>query len=265
MNNSQVGQLLWQLIAPLLLAMPRVLAAVSVSALFPAALFPVILRNVVAISLALGIYPHILEHTPDGLGAIGWLLLIAKEIFIGALIGIAVASLVWVLESVGGIIDTQVGYANASLFDPFGGHQAGPLSGLMSRLAVVLFVVGGGLQVLVSLLYESFQLWPVASYYPVLGQWTADFAIDTMGSIAQLFVRLVAPVLLLLVMIDLGFGLVGRVAPQLNVFYFTMPIKGTVAALMFALYMAHIADIVADHVQDMAQWLARLTGALVAQ
>lgn len=265
MNNSQGAQVLWQLIAPLLLAMPRTLAAVSIAPLFPSALFPTLLRNTVAISLALGLYPHLAGRMPDALGAMGWLVLIAKEIFIGALIGIAVAILVWVFESVGSIIDVQVGYGNASLFDPFGGHHAGPVSGLMSRLAIVLFVLGGGLQVLTSLLYESFQLWPVGSYYPTIGQWTADFAIDTMGSIAQLFVRLVAPVLLLLVMIDLGFGLVGRVVPQLNVFYFTMPIKGAVAALMIALYVAHLADFVGAQIEDLAHWLERLVGTLVAQ
>ena len=265
MNATPVAQLLWQLIAPLLLAMPRILAAVSIAPLFPVTLFPRTLRNIVAISLALGIYQHLAGHMPNGLGALGWLVLIAKEMFIGALIGLAVGTLVWVLESVGAIIDVQVGYANAGLFDPFGGHEAGLLSGLMSRLAVILFVVGGGLQVLTSLLYESLGLWPVASYYPAIGQWTANFAIDAVGSIAELIVRLVAPVVLLLVTVDLSFGLVGRVAPQLNVFYFTMPIKGAVAALMIALYLAHLADVVNARMDELPLWLERLGGVLIAQ
>lgn len=264
MNESAGAQVLWQLIAPLLLALPRILAALSIAPLFPATLFPRILRNVIAISLALGVYPHLAGQVPDSLGPIAWLVLIAKEIFIGALIGFGVGTLVWVLESIGTLMDVQVGFGNAALFDPFGGHEAGPLSGFMSRLAVVLFVVGGGLQVLTSLLYESLRLWPVASYYPAIGPWTADFATDAMGSIAQMIVRLVAPVLLLLVTVDLGFGLVGRVVPQLNVFYFTMPIKGAVAALMIALYAAHVADVAGAHMEALAQWLQQLTAAFGA-
>jgi type III secretion protein T len=251
-------QALWSMLAPMLAAMPRVGAALLTAPLFPASLFPTLLRGAVGVAFSLFLYPSMAAHMPPAMDALMWLALIGKEVFIGALIGFAVGTLIWVFQSVGAMIDFQVGLANAQIFDPFGGHDAGPYSGLMLRLAVILFVVGGGLQVFASLLFESFHLWPMASYFPSIGERAADFAGGSLGSIAQLIVRLAAPVILALALIDFGFGLVSRVVPQLNVFYFTMPIKGALAALMIALYLSYLVDVVTGQITELGHWLEHL-------
>lgn len=253
----------WSIVAPLLIATPRILAATVIAPLFPPSLFPLLLRNTIAVSLALCLYPHISADMPaHALSPLLWLALIGKEVLIGILIGVAIGMLIWVFESVGAMIDLQVGLSNGLLFDPFGGHEAGPITTLMTRLAVVLFVVGGGLYVFVSLLFESFLLWPIASFYPLLGQRFADFGIESLTSILQLTVRLAAPVILLLVLVDLGFGLVNRVVPQLNVFFFTMPLKGALAALMIALYLSYLVDVALGQIAALQTSLERLARAL---
>jgi type III secretion protein T len=108
------------------------------------------------------------------------------------------------------------------------------------------------------LLFESFQLWPVASFYPSVNEHLAQLAGESLGSILQLAARLATPVILLLALIDLGFGLVNRVVPQLNVFYFTMPIKGVLAALMIAVYLAYLGDVVAGQIAVLQHWAERL-------
>jgi len=254
---------LWTLLWPMLMATPRVMAAVTVAPLFPASLFPGLLRNTLAVSLALCLYPHIAAHMPGPeLTAAAWIALIGKEIFLGMLIGLAVGTLVWVLESAGSIIDLQIGWSNNMIFDPFGGHESAIMASFMSRLAVALFVVGGGLYVFVTLLYESYQLWPLASFHPVIDGRLLDFSTGALGSIAQSIVRVAAPVVLLLVLIDLGFGLINRVVPQLNVFFFTMPLKAAAAALMIAIYLSYLADIVVAEMSDLRQFLERVAPVL---
>ncbi len=248
----------WNMIAPLVAAMPRITAAVTVAPLFPASLFPLLLRSSVAVSLALYLYPHMAAGLLPDLALTAWLMLILKEAFLGLLVGLAVGTLVWALEAVGSMLDFQVGFSNAQVFDPFGGHQAGPLAEFLTRAAVVLFVTGGGLQLFASLLIESFRLWPVGSFYPSLTPTLADFAGASLGSLLQLIVRLAAPAALLLALIDVSFGLVGRAVPQLNVFYLTMPIKGALAALMIALYLAYIADLAATELAGLPDWLKHL-------
>jgi type III secretion protein T len=168
-----------------------------------------------------------------------------------------VGTLVWAFDCAGAAIDFQVGFANAQTFDPFGGHSAGPLGQLLMRLGVVLFVAAGGLQVLASLLFESFHLWPVASFYPSAAPFS-DLAGSTAQSFAELVVRLAAPVMLVLALIDVGFGLVNRAVPQLNVFFFTMPIKGVLAALTIALYVSYLSDLTAGQLAGLAGALAHL-------
>lgn len=263
MNILPGAGILWDTLGPLLIASARILPAITVAALFPADLFPALLRNSIVLSLSLAIYPHIAASMPDqSLAPLAWLALIGKEVLIGALIGSSVGILIRAFEAVGTMIDVQVGLSNAQLFDPFGGHEAGPYSSLMTRLAIVLFVVGGGMYVLVTLLLESFRLWPVASFYPTLGAGLVDYASQSLGSIAELIVRLAAPVILVLVLIDLGFGLINRVVPQLNVFFFTMPIKGVVTALMLALYLSYLVDIAAEQVSELGTKLDHLVPAL---
>jgi type III secretion protein T len=69
-------------------------------------------------------------------------------------------------------------------------------------------------------------------------------------------------VILVLVIIDIGFGLINRVVPQLNVFFFTMPIKGVVAALMLVLLLSYTADLVAERVGELTHWVDRLVPVL---
>jgi type III secretion protein T len=256
------SQLLWTFFAPILMALPRIGAAIVVAPLFPANLFPTLLRGALSVSLSLYLYPHMAAATPAAaLPLLVWIALIGKEVLIGALLGFAVGSLIWAFEWAGGVMDFQVGFANAQIFDPFGGHDAGPVGQLMLRIGVILFVAGGGLQVLASLLFESFHLWPVTSFYPSTAR-LADFTGSSVRSLAELVVRLAAPAVLLLALIDLGFGLVGRVVPQLNVFFFTMPLKGALAALMIALYLSYLADIAGAQVSELQVWLQRLVAVL---
>jgi type III secretion protein T len=251
------SQPLWALFAPILAALPRVGAAVAVAPLFPTNLFPMLLRSAIGMSLALHLYPHMAAHMPATMTPLLWMGLIGKEVLIGALLGFAVGTLVWVFECAGAVIDFQVGFSNAQIFDPFGGHDSGPVGRFMTRLGVVLLVAGGGLQVLVSLLFESFNLWPVASFYPsTMG--LASFAGGSAQSFAELVARLAAPAVLLLALIDIGFGLVNRVVPQLNVFFFTMPIKGALAALMIALYLSYLSDVASAEMSGLQSWLERL-------
>jgi type III secretion protein T len=251
----------WSFLAPLLAALPRIGAAITVAPLFPAALFPRLLRGAVAVSLALYLYPHMAAHMPAAMTPLPWLALIGKELLIGGLIGFAVGTLVWALESVGSALDFQVGFSNAQLFNPFVDHGSGPLGQLMTSLAVTLLVTTGGLQILASLLFESYRLWPIQAFYPSTEQ-LASLAGGSVQSFAELVVRLAAPAVLLLALVDVGFGLLNRVVPQLNVFFFTMPIKGALAVLMIALYISYLSDVLAGRLSGLEGWLKHLEPAL---
>jgi type III secretion protein T len=156
-----------KLVEPLLVGTLRIATALRVAPLFPTTLFPSMLRNVVALSLSFAIYPHVAAHLPRlSLAPGDWMTLVAKEVLVGALIGLAVALLIHAFEAVGSIVDTQTGLSNGVLYDPFGGHAEGPMTVLFVRLAVAFFVVAGGLAAMASLLFESLRVWPIDAFHP---------------------------------------------------------------------------------------------------
>jgi type III secretion protein T len=55
--------------------------------------------------------------------------------------------------------------------------------------------------------------------------------------------------------VEIGIGLINRVAQQLNAFYFSMPIKGVIAALMLAILVSFWADALRDHITGWSRLL----------
>lgn len=239
------------LVHPLLAGLPRMGMALLVIPLLPAGLIPRRLRGGLIIALALPVYPLLASTMPAVDWSAGqWMAYVLKESCIGALIGYSMGLLLWALTCAGELIDVQAGFNNAQIFDPFAGHPAGPVSVLMTQLGVLLFVALGGLHVFLQLLYESLQLWPPSSAYPDLGlAGLRDLAASGSGSLLELATRLAAPVIAVLLIVELGIGLINRAAPQLNAFYFAMPIKAVAALLMLALCLAHLVDVFRSQIE----------------
>jgi type III secretion protein T len=226
--------------------------------LFPQQSFPLLVRNGIALALLAGVYPMLAANLPpptwSTVECLGYTL---KESFIGFVIGYAVGALFWAMESVGALIDNQAGMNNANIFDPFGGHQGGPYAAFVMQMAVVIFVLLGGLPLLAALLYESFTLWPLRSFVPTLGEGYKELALNGFALNASLVIKLVAPILIVLVVIEMGIGLINRVASELNAFYFAIPIKAVTAALMVAVLLSFRVDVLRDGVRQLSQLLAQ--------
>jgi type III secretion protein T len=142
----------------------------------------------------------------------------------------------------GDLIDIQTGSSNAEFFDPVADHEGGRTGEFLGWLVVALFVSTGGLLALVGVLIESFQLWPVATFIPKFGDVLELFAIRQGDTLLLWTVKLAAPVVMVLMLAELGIGLIGRVAPQLDVFVFAQPVKSLLAVLMLILLMFYLFE-----------------------
>jgi type III secretion protein T len=230
-------------VLPLAAAFPRALALMLTIPLFPKEGFAFLVRNAVAVSLLLGVYPLLAVQIPPlDWGVASWIGFALKEVFIGFILGYALGSIFWVFQSVGELIDNQIGLNNASIFDPFGGHAGGPYAGFLLQLSVIIFIAIGGLQLLSGLLYESYTLWPMHSFVPKLSAGYEALAREGFQRDGALVMTLVAPIVIVLVLVELAVGLVNRATPQLNGFYFSMPIKGVMALLMLVAMVSPWAD-----------------------
>jgi type III secretion protein T len=83
-------------------------------------------------------------------------------------------------------------------------------------------------------------VWPVASFAPHFAPALLPFIARGATSVMMWTVKLAAPVVMVLVLIELGFGLVSRAMPQLNVFMMSQAVKSAVAVLMMALFLPFV-------------------------
>jgi type III secretion protein T len=246
---------------PLAAAFPRALALMFTLPLFPKQGFAFLVRNGVALALLLAVYPMLVVQSPPAdWSAVRWIGFAVKEAFIGFILGYALGAMFWVFQSVGDLIDNQIGLNNASIFDPFGGHSGGPYSGFLLQFSVVIFVAIGGLQLLSGLLFESYTLWPMRSFVPTLGAGYEALAREGLQYKGAWTLTLVAPIVIVLVLAELAVGLVNRATPQLNGFYFSMPIKGVLAILMLvamtSLWVDALRNAAAGLGSVLASWAA---------
>lgn len=227
-----------QALIALVFSLPRMLAAFILLPVFSRQLLPGMTRNGVAVSLALVALPMMMADAPTTLPTwVEGFSITVKEIFIGLLIGFGAAIPFWVIESTGFFIDNQRGTTMASSIDPMTGSQTSPLGVLLNQALAVLFFVGGGLLMFLGALYESYQLWPVFSFFPRLDGSAVPYLLGMVDRFMALTVLLAAPVIIAMFMTEFAMGLISRFTPQMNVFSLAMPVKSAVGILILILYV----------------------------
>jgi len=166
----------------------------------------------------------------------------AKETMIGLMIGFAGSKVFWIAQSVGVLIDTQAGFNNVQVTNPMSGQQSTPVSELLLHVVVVTFFAMGGMIVLMGAIFDSFHVWPVVSAMPEWSRVPELFVVDQTQSLMAAIVKFASPMLLVLVLIDTGFGLVTRVAPKLELSALSQPVKGAVTVLMLAILIGTLVS-----------------------
>jgi type III secretion protein T len=160
--------------------------------------------------------------------------LVLKESLIGLVLGFCGSSVFWVAQSVGALIDTQAGYNSVQLTNPLSGEQSTPVSDMLLQLIIAVFYTLGGLLVFVGALFDSFKIWPLLAPLPSAKDAADVFFLTQVDSLMTSVVKFAAPALLVLLLIDLGFGLMTRAADKLEPSSLSHPVKGAVTMLLLA-------------------------------
>jgi type III secretion protein T len=219
-------------------ALPRLVTALILLPAFSPVVITGMLRNGLAASLALFVLPVVAaDATLDSLSPGIGLALFVKEAVIGLLLGFGVAVLFWAIESTGFFIDNTRGTSMASSLDPLTGSQTSPLGNLFTQALTAIFFVGGGFVAFLGVLYESYAVWPVFSFYPSMDLAAAPYFVGLFDRVLFLAVVCGAPVIIAMLMAEFALALITRFAPQLNVFFLAMPIKSGIAMLILVVYL----------------------------
>jgi len=231
------------------LVLPRVLGAFMMLPLLTSENMPPLVRNSFMVSLAIIAIPVAMNGVPlSQLNALQFAPIVLKELFIGVSIGFVFGMVFWAISAAGNVIDTQVGMTLAQVFDPIQGHQASLHGSFLSQFATWLFMASGAFLVFLDLLMASYAMWPVVSFFPTLHAAGMELFVGQFSYLMSALLVLAAPAMVVLLLIDLSFGLVNRFAPQLNVFTITMPIKAWLATWIVLLMLGVYVEIVLERI-----------------
>ena len=212
------------------LAFARLLAFLVIVPFFGGAAVPARVKVATATAFVVIVYPSLAASVPDGaldFGPVGFIGLLAKEAFVGFTLGF-VASLVFEAVQVAGrVIDLQRGSTLDEMFAPQLQTRVSELGQFKLQFAIVLFLAIGAHHFFISSLLRSFEVVPALNFPHPQPGWSpaAEFMTRVTGGVLSVGVQLAAPAMIALLFTDLFFGLVNRVAPQINVFFLSLPVK----------------------------------------
>lgn len=201
------------------------------------------IRILIALVLTALIYP--LHDWPaiDPTTAAG-LFEVFNQVIIGALMGLILQIVTAALIVGGQAIAASMGLAMANMIDPNMGNVP-VIAQFIVVLSTLIFVGIGGHLLLTAILLESFRTLPIGTVFA--GQEAFGALIDWSGTMFVGALLIALPVLLTLLMINVGLGVVTRAAPSLNIFAVGFP------ALMLVGFVIMILSL--DNMGFRIEWL----------
>ena len=187
--------------------------------------------------------PVVLRLMPPGEPSTTVLAIAAvQEALIGAVIGFFASIPFWVAENVGNFIDNQRGATMGEVYSPLSGAQVSPTAIFFTQVVSTIFFVSGAVLLVLSALYKSYSVWPTFGHFVSFSQNAPDQILGALGGMLMQTVVISAPVIILMFLATVGLGFVNRTAPQLNVFFLSMPVKSALGVAMLVIYLQYIMD-----------------------
>jgi flagellar biosynthetic protein FliR len=209
----------------------RVVALFSVAPVFGSREIPAQIRIALALLLALSIYPLVSGSVaPPPTDLWGLVAAALSETLIGLLMGLVVSLLFQAVLVAGDLMDLQMGFGMAAVFNPSLGAQTAMMGQFLYRYALVVFLLLNGHHLLLGGIVTSFADLPAARL--ALGPGALRLAGDLALTVFSVGIRIAAPAVATLLIVDVALALVSRAVPQMNVFMVGMPLKVVVGLVI---------------------------------
>ncbi len=202
----------------------RIGSALALMPGFSAGFVPARMRLTIALVISFVLSPVLiadLPARPPTLPAVA--ILITGEILIGAFFGTIARILISALQTAGTVVAYMSSMANALIQDPIAEQQSSTVAGFLLIAGTVLIFVTDSHHLMIRAVVDSYSMLepgmalPAGDMANVMGRQVADsFALG---------LRLAAPFVIVGLTYYIGLGLLGRLMPQLQIFFFGMPVQ----------------------------------------
>lgn len=254
LQTFEVGQNPQSFLVLFGLTFARFIAFIYIVPFFGGKAVPPLVKVATATSLVIITFPSVMNELPTdgsslGFGPVGFIGMIAKEFFVGFTLGFVASMVFEVVQVAGRIADFQRGSTMSELFAPQLEERVSELGQFKLQLAIVVFLTTGAHLFFISSLVKSFEFIPVLKFPHIEPGWSpaAEFLTMMTGSVLSLGVQLSVPIVITLLLTDLFFGLINRVAPQVNVFFLSLPVKMWLGIFVVAIMLPFLISRMMDY------------------
>ncbi|MCU1393246.1 MAG: fliR [Ilumatobacteraceae bacterium] len=181
------------------------------------------------------------------------------NLVIGGVLGWFVGLFTFVFQVAGSVVDVTSGVSLGSVFDPDSGNTPGPFARFYTLSAQTLIIAGGGLTAMIQIAWVSTKAVPLDGHLGSLG-FLGSEATHQVNEIFQRGVELALPVAAVLFVAELAFGLLSRLAPQINMFLIALPVKTLMVLSLLGSMCVFFPRYADDAISSGLQTAGRLLG-----
>lgn len=143
------------------------------------------------------------------------LLLAGREVLVGVVLGFVTRLFFFAISMAGEIVSISTGLGQAQMFNPMMGSMSNAMEQFYSIIATLVFLALNGHHAMIVGIVESFNSTPIAQlsfHYSSLAE-----IVLKIQSFFIIGIKISAPVLISMIVVQLGMALLSRVVPQINV------------------------------------------------
>ena len=206
----------------LLLATVRASAWLVVCPPLNSRLIPAPVKALLALALALPMTPKLTSQVPP---VESWALLVSavEQVLVGAALGFVTMLFFSAIQAAGSLIDLFGGFSLAFGFDPMSATNTSVFGKFYNLVAVTLLFASDAHLMVIRGFMQSYQALPV----------DGTLSLDRLSKLlteglADMFLaalQIAGPLIVVLFLTDVAFGLLTRVAPALNAYVLSFPAK----------------------------------------
>lgn len=208
----------------------RILPIIAQAPFFGSRVLPHPVKIALMFSLFAVFLPQLLQVTTTPLSfAPITIILFAKELFIGYLLGLFISIPFIVVQASGMYIDHQRGGASLMVNDPTIQNQSSPLGTIFNMILIYMFFMIDGPFLFLDSIMKSYEIIPPDKFinpqFFAQGSGFWDLEIGLLNKVVKVSVQLATPALLAILMTDVFLGIANRLAPQVQITFLGMPLK----------------------------------------
>lgn len=220
----------------LILTLMRVSVVLFMLPVFNSDKIPMAVKAAATMVITLAIWPHIalpgtqLPAHPFDMG-----LLFVGEIILGLVLGTCINFMFMGIQAGGELLGFQMGFSMISIADPLTGNQTGAVAFFLWMVSLLAFLSLDGHLYMLQGFAMSFKLIPAGGL--VLGEVLLRQVFDLAAGLFTVALKIAAPVMVALFLVELTMALVSRTAPQVNIMELGFPLKIAVGFFFLGLLL----------------------------